>query len=82
MERHHGGMSNHQSDWAHESLPGCPTSLSRDRMLTRSRAQHSNIDSEEGFLKRNCPTFQPDPKFPNECTRLLRPMRKSSSPSL
>jgi len=74
IERHHGGMSNHQSAWPASSFQGIDFSKpgKQDVHFTITR-DAGNIDCE-GFLKDGEGAglfhFQPDPKFPSEMSSL------------
>src|SRR6266568_3464181 len=74
IEHHHGGMSNHQSDWPATSFQGVDVSKPGRQDVHFTIARDAGKIDCEGFLNNGEGAglfkFQPDPNYPREMERL------------
>jgi hypothetical protein len=74
IEHHHGGMSNHQSDWPASSFAGVDFSKSGRQDVHFTIARDAGKIDCEGFLNNGEGAglfkFQPDPNYPREMQSL------------
>ena len=83
IEHHHGGMSNHHSDWPASSFPGVDFSKSGRQDVHFTIARDAGKIDCEGFLNdgegAGLFNFQPDSNYParNAVARLLHRRREA-----
>ena len=74
IERHHGGTSNHSSDWPANSFPGVDFAKSGRQDVRFTIARDAGKIDCEGFLDNGEGAgifhFQPDPKYPRDMQAL------------